>query len=219
MGCSGSHRLRARSYHSCFTGLPHLGFADEDQTAASFVEYFRSPTCVRSSLSRCWSQTCSNSQFSVSPVVGLRLYNLAPSQNLEHDKPSIQAQVFTQIAMDGAFLLASITCLKPFLRPFYSDYSAQVGADAQAYTVYDRKINRSRGEAYHELNHSRSKDGSNGKRSVIRSRHTDDGQPPLSLRPDKCEYEATAHADPRSKATGDENMLISKTQAWSVSYD
>lgn len=99
------------------------------------------------------------------PVLACRLWELSPSsQATNPGSPNLPAQVLTQIAMETALNLASVTCLTPFLRPFQeSGYIRSASQDGLVkYGITG--ANRSRNETYIMLgtakSTTRAKDGS-----------------------------------------------------------
>ena len=100
-------------------------------------------------------------------------------------------------------MLASVTCLKPFLRPFHSGYFVST-APSNGISGYTTGPKNSRADAYYELSAARSRTDGDKKHSVIvQTRNLEDdrgdrdliepcAKPQLAFRPDRCEHRATA---------------------------
>ncbi|KAK0301950.1 hypothetical protein LTR29_015541 [Friedmanniomyces endolithicus] len=58
----------------------------------------------------------------VAPVIALRLWQLSPPVTADPNTPPLNADILTEGALELAFMLASITCLKPVMKPFHSGY-------------------------------------------------------------------------------------------------
>lgn len=126
--------------------------------------------------------------------------------------------------MDLAFMLASITCLKPFMRPFHSGYSVSTTKGA----TYNTTGKASRSDAYLMLSAARSVGGAKDK-PAVRVTSQGDHQAPLQqparlppvFRPDHVDHRTTIMSADRERHSDEnsEQMIISKTQAWDVSYD
>ncbi|KAK4556125.1 hypothetical protein LTR86_006822 [Recurvomyces mirabilis] len=92
----------------------------------------------------------------VAPVIAIRLWLLSPSSNPTPNNPNVPASVFTQATLQLTFVLASITCLKPFLRPFHSGYAVSA-APSGGYNAtfntggYSTGGKRSRNDPYVDL--------------------------------------------------------------------
>ena len=129
--------------------------------------------------------------------------------------------------MQITFMLASITCLKPFLRPFRSGYFAS-SEPHYGYKSDNSATKPSRHDAYLDLSTARSagygKDGtivlttmdSDGS-GTVKAQHD---KASLVTRPDVVDHEAIASfADGQQQASGQpKKMSISRTQTYSISY-
>lgn len=141
--------------------------------------------------------------------------------------------------MNFTLIFASVTCLKPFLRPFDGGFLVtSIHSHVPAFGA--APVNKN--SAYYELSATqrsalstseqektmRSADRKHRSVTVSARGVDDDGgfvhvqsKPPLALRRDRVEQRATVGHDvvrPSVERDG-EQMLISKTQAWTVSYD
>lgn len=154
--------------------------------------------------------------------IAVRLYYLHPST--EGSRHGTAADIVTVAVMHAAIFLASITCLKPFLRPFDP---VAFGATASRSGLFryttEHEDSRNRSERYYELSGTRSaKDGKKGPTSEIRSKSSGnelDGEDELPLRPHDISHVAAAQSerdDPGDRVRGDARS-ISKTQSWTVS--
>lgn len=56
------------------------------------------------------------------PIIAIRLFYLSPSENLDPTVTSILPNIFTEASLEYSIISASVTCLKPFLRPFHSGF-------------------------------------------------------------------------------------------------
>ncbi|TKA68967.1 hypothetical protein B0A55_06608 [Friedmanniomyces simplex] len=159
----------------------------------------------------------------VAPVIALRLWQLAPSAVKNPDEPRLNAYILTEGALELAFILASITCLKPVMKPFHSGYTVS-NAPASNYITTVKKSNR---DAYLELSAARSAaDNKDGTIIVTRrdrgSHGIDHGYTKSAHipRPDQVDHEATvSFANEGQPHPDSHDMSISRTQAWTISYD
>lgn len=107
--------------------------------------------------------------YSIWPIIIFRLFKLSPGQNADSHVPNIAADILLQVVMEIALNLASVTCLKPFLRPFQeSGYIVSSTLNASGnYGITG--ANRTKSEAYLMLGTAgstlKNKDG-----SIIQSR-------------------------------------------------
>lgn len=71
-----------------------------------------------------YSNPCStpqpNTTHRLIPLIVTRIYYLSPSRNPNPTLSTILPSILTEAALEYAFMSASITSLKPFLRPFHS---------------------------------------------------------------------------------------------------
>lgn len=167
------------------------------------------------------------------PVVGVRLWFLSPSKNIDPNHPVITAGVYTEAALELAFMLSNITCLKPFLRPFHSGYFVST-IDTKNSGYPTTKDSTSRGDTYYMISRAKStadnKDGSmvqdsevDGISSQTWSDTERTGKAP-AFRPDRTSHRVTVLSNNDGQVVtrdreGSEDMIISKTQAWTVSYE
>ncbi|KAK3062659.1 hypothetical protein LTR53_019262, partial [Teratosphaeriaceae sp. CCFEE 6253] len=163
----------------------------------------------------------------VIPVIALRLWQLSPSADPNPDHPRIYAYILTEGAMELAFILASITCLKPVMKPFHSGYVVST-APQSGYTSAAKVSHR---DAYMELSAAKSSVHSRGDKDggvavVKRDRDSrGDGMnhghrrklsAPVA-RADHADHEAVVSSATESQRQMDEHdMSISKTQAWTI---
>lgn len=166
------------------------------------------------------------------PVVGIRLWYLSPSRNPNSNDPAITAGIYTQIALEIAFMLSNITCLKPFLRPFHSGYFVST-IDNKTSGYLATKDSGSRGDTYLMISTARSKAESKTESTSVAEAEikTADRQTEAerraktpAFRPDHASHRATVLSDHGGQLAdtdreGGEDMIISKTQAWTVSYE
>lgn len=131
---------------------------------------------------------------SIWPFLACRLWNLSPSaQPANLRAPNLQAPIWTQIAMETALNLASVTCLTPFLRPFqdagYMRSTSQDGLVKYGITGG----NRSRNETYIMLgtakSTTRAKDGSIVHTSADKELENREGAGHVKLRTDAGHHE------------------------------
>lgn len=162
----------------------------------------------------------------------MRLWFLSPSKNPDPNDPAITAGVYTEIALEFAFMLSNITCLKPFLQPFHPEYFVST-VDDKASTYLSTKGSGSRGDAYLMISAARSTTGSKTGSATIDETEVGTANPPSGIegggkapafRPDKSSHRAMVLSDHLERAAaaemaGSEEMIISKTQAWTVSYE
>lgn len=142
------------------------------------------------------------------------------------------ASIFTEIALEAAFMLSNITCLKPFLRPFHSGYFVST-VDAKSSGYKNTKDSSSRGDTYYMISRARSTNGNKddvAAHGALESM-SQDNQSDIegsargpAFRPDHTSHRATVLSGsgelvPRIDREGSEDMIISKTQAWTVSYE
>ena len=121
--------------------------------------------------------------------------------------------------LDLTFILASVTCLKPFVRPFHSGYVVST-TPASGYASTSKNLHR---DAYVELSAVKSAAG-NEDGAIIQTRRGRDSRgykkSAVVYRPDQVDQEATVSSanegQPYSKS---HDMSISRTQAWPVSYE
>lgn len=162
----------------------------------------------------------------------MRLWFLSPSKNPDPNDPAITAGIYTQIAVEIAFILSNTTCLKPFLRPFHSGYFVTtVGNKSSGYA--STKDGGSRGDAYYMISATRSaREGKPGPQvSEVAQDQPVEGQMDgersgkvLAFRPGQWSHRATVLSDHSDNVApmetdGADDMIISKTQAWTVSYE
>lgn len=131
------------------------------------------------------------------------------------------AGIFTETALGFAFMSASVTCLKPFLRPFHSGYFVSTdgsgvpvtGKGSQADTYY--MLSRSKSRHDKDELRARSTDDHGTLTSPLYLQHTPRSQP--KFRPDLSSHRATIMSQEREH-DGDEKT-ISMTQEWNVTYE
>ena len=169
------------------------------------------------------------------PVVAFRLWALSSGKNTNAELPSLTANIFTEATMDLAFMLASITCLKPFLRPFQTGYFIST-AHSNGVSGFNTAVKGSRGDAYYELSAARSRadkemdikdaiainsnrvdlDDDRDDQDLIQSH----ARPEQAFRPDRVDHRATAFSvGPGYGRSESEGTKIFKTRDIVVSYD
>ncbi|KAK3717683.1 hypothetical protein LTR37_005750 [Vermiconidia calcicola] len=170
-----------------------------------------------------------NCRLILAAPIAFRLYYLYPSNAANHP---LTASIVTEVVMGTALMFASITCLKPFIRPF----------DAVAFNSATRSVGLfrytaepivSRNDRYLELSEMRS--GIHKKAGVtthIRSIEDDCKSDQEDLIPDACKPPPTFRpvgvdhvVQARSTApehgfdgNGRDGRAIFKTESWTVSY-
>lgn len=133
------------------------------------------------------------------------------------------ASTFTELVLAFAFMSASVTCLKPFLRPFSSGHF--IATDGSGIPITGKS---SRGDAYYMLSKNKSKgdkvstvrsmDGQETQSSSPQSDHSSKGQP--KFRPDLSSHRATVMSQEcEHSGSGPNEMVISMTQEWDVTYE
>ncbi|KAK3112625.1 hypothetical protein LTR53_010916 [Teratosphaeriaceae sp. CCFEE 6253] len=152
------------------------------------------------------------------PIVALRLWKLYPSSSAGPTTPNITAEVLTQVVMETALNLASVTCMRPFLRPFQESgfilTSTQEGGGPPKYNITG--ASRTRSESYLMLgtagSTTRNKNGSVVQTTASEKERGEDGPqrrdvPRARLRADlghneaACEHDAgRGHGSPVPKA-------------------
>lgn len=129
-------------------------------------------------------------------------------------------------------MLSNITCLKPFLQPFHPGYFVST-VDEKASTYLSTKGSGSRGDAYLMISAARSTTESKTGSATIDEAEVgtataqsglEGGGKAPAFRPDKLSHRATVLSDhferpAAADKAGSEEMIISKTQAWTVSYE
>lgn len=131
------------------------------------------------------------------------------------------AGVFTELALGFAFMSASVTCLKPFLRPFHSGYFVSTsgsgipvsGKGTRADTYYMLSKNKSTNDK--DEPRSRVTDAHETSTTPLHPGYARQSQP--KFRPDLSGHRATVMSQERAH-DGDE-MTISMTQEWDVTYE
>jgi hypothetical protein len=151
---------------------------------------------------------------------------LHPTDDTKHH---LTAVMITQVVMGCAFIFASITCLKPFLRPFHP-VAFGGSAPANGLFRYTAEPKGSRSDRYYELSGARS--AADGKRDVVTTTRSvaDDStsdqedliepanRPPPTFRPIGVEHTAQA-VSTGGRHNGGDGKLISKTRSWTVSVN
>lgn len=160
----------------------------------------------------------------LTPFVALRLQYLSPENNPDRDEPTVMASIFTEACMQIGFILATVTCLKPLLRPFHSGYLITT-ADTNL-SGYKTGIRGRKGSEYLML--SAVKNSSTNKPaatvSVAEPPSNANAQPAIPSKayvPDRHEsHRGAVERHERSNGSMDsEQMFISKTQTWTVEYE
>lgn len=130
----------------------------------------------------------------------------------------------TEVVMNTGIIFASVTCLKPFLRPFDPIAFGASGSHQGLFRyTTEHQDSQNRSSRYYELSGARSAKGGR-KEAASKIRETGEGsrgedEDELPLRPGGNLYVSRAQADPRLH-TGNEDRgnskAISKTQSWTV---
>lgn len=154
------------------------------------------------------------------PFVALRLLYLSPSQNPDPSSPRLIAGIFTEIVMNLAFILSSLTCAKPFLKPFHSGYF--IGASNQKVFGNARSTASSNANSYRMLDATASKSTNNrsipqDERSGSNAHQSGDRN---HFRPEPVLHHTTVSAKAaKHQHAGSDHMAISETKTWAVSYE
>jgi len=166
--------------------------------------------------------------------VAFRLYYLYPLIGYKHHLP---ADMVTGVIAGTVIIFASITCLKPFLRPFDAGaFGTQLSNQHTGLFKYTVDQNVSRvGAQYYELSaaHSVRRMGAGQKpevletiRSMQDSRIEQDDEVPLTgrvpapmLRPGQYMHSAHVRHGDSDHENDDNGHGISKTQSWVVSVE
>lgn len=165
------------------------------------------------------------------PMVALRLLHLSPSNNLKSTNPSIAAAIYTEIVLEVSFMLSSITCAKPFLRPFHSGYF--ISTTNTKTSGYLKGGISSLDNSYRMLSAAKSNAGSNYSTSASGHSHPNfcsytgnddaailDSKPINHFRPQPHSHRATVSADILAQPHPSlDSMVISRTKAWTLTYE
>lgn len=161
----------------------------------------------------------------------------------------LMASIFTEASMQIAFILVSLTCLKPFLRPFHSGHlitTADANTKLSGYKTTHRGGGRSyKSSDYVMLSTTKDKDAASSTRASGHKTYSrpavavtaaeaptsapigaqnQPASPPRALVPNsrgnRGSYHGTVMRQERLKGSSDsEQMFISKTQTWTVEYE
>ena len=161
------------------------------------------------------------------PIIAVRLYYLAPAQNLIITSSTVISDILTEGAMEFALMATSITALKPFLTPFHTGaiVNSVGGAGSGIYSGI-----RSKPLGVYML-------------SSVSGRH-DKGQTTMTIESGNHDHKfnqsggtnkarphahahahSNGHADGRRddiesmESNGSERMIIQTTRDWSVRYE
>lgn len=155
------------------------------------------------------------------PFVALRLVHLSPSKTLDTSRPRLIAGIFTEIVMNFSFILSSITCAKPFLKPFHSGYF--IGTSNQkSFHGNAKSDSKSNGNSYRILDATTSQ--SVNDRSIQqddRVVHNADSYGDKGLfRPEPISHHvAVSSKAGRHQPSPSDHMAIAQTKSWAVSYE
>lgn len=167
------------------------------------------------------------------PIIAIRLFYLSPSENFDPTFTSILPNIFTEASLEYCLISASVTCLKPFLRPFHSGavVSTIISADSDL-----RSGIRTRTLELYMLSPNSATD-QNGtvrtttKRSCGPLFGSKDGKtaPPIQtlFQPNQLEGHTVnsawsdAHRDDieSMKTVSSDEMIIRTTKNWSIQYE
>lgn len=180
------------------------------------------------------------------PLVAVRLFYLSPSQNPDPTFTSILASILTEAVLDFCLISASLTSLRPFLRPFHSGYIVDsVGAPGSGLRSGIRTRSH---DVYYTLSavKATNDDGAGPTIKTIRRlplgskasphgiTHPEPVKPnlPHSFDPDLGEQQVVISAQGRQCSTkgrqddiesvdsaGSDQMIIRKTRNWSIRYE
>lgn len=152
----------------------------------------------------------------------MRLIYLSPSRNTDSNLPALTAGIYTEIAVNFALISSSVTCLKPFLRPFDTDYLTHTSRT----NGLSGGIKNSRGDTYYMLSATQSRNDKN--HSTLTTMLSDRGAmdsvnaPAPSFRPDDLRNRATVECSScrdEMKSSDLSRMTISMTKEWDVTYE
>ncbi|KAK5046180.1 hypothetical protein LTR84_008637 [Exophiala bonariae] len=162
-------------------------------------------------------------RFVLVPLVALRLVHLRPSETTDVPRPRLIAGIFTEIVMSFSFILSSITCAKPFLKPFHSGYF--IGTSNQkSFHGNAKSDSNSNGNSYRMLSATTSKSLAVKNRSVQQEERPNGNINPHGdkslFRPEPVSHHAavSSQAAKHQPRTSDQ-MEISQTKTWAVSYE
>jgi hypothetical protein len=174
-----------------------------------------------------YSYIVANQLDSLTPFVALRLLHLSPENNADPDEPSVMASIFTEACMQIGFILATMTCLKPLLRPFHSGYLITT-ADTNL-SGYKTGIRGRKGSEYLML--SAVKDNASTKPATTATTvsvadppddaNTQPAPPSKAFIPERrgSHRSPVVRHERLNGSTDSEQMFISKTQTWTVEYE
>lgn len=165
----------------------------------------------------------------VIPIIIVRLIKLQPSQNTDTDKPDTWAMMLTEASMNAAFILASVTCLKAFLRPFGAGYLVSQ-SDTAPTSGYVTRPRGYKGSAYYMLSGVREKQQDKSATLVNATERADKhlshelaAVPKAVVARGQGMHRAHIHSQSRShsysSSESKQQMIISQTTEWSVSYE
>ena len=164
--------------------------------------------------------------------MAFRLYHLSGYEASDPDQPSLTAGILTEACMDTAFILASVTCLRPFLRPFHRGYFLSTAGTKGS--GYKSSVTGSHGNAYYMLSAAReAPDDQTPRQKTTTHDGVDEEEgaghhqlasvpkavisPARGVRVSHCQTET-----PEERAHGGSDgrrMTISKTKSWTVEYE
>ena len=165
--------------------------------------------------------------------VAFRLYYLYPSIGDEHHIP---ADIISGVIAGTVIIFASITCLKPFLRPFDAGaFGTRLSKQHTGLFNYAKEHDLLRvGAHYYELSAAHSSKPSGGQKSEVLetvrsmqdSRLEQEDEVPLTahvpapvLRPGHCMHSARIRHGGGDNDIDENRQGISMTQSWHVSVE
>jgi len=178
-----------------------------------------------------------------------RIYYLAPAQNPNPTLSNIIPSIITEGALEYAFISASVTSLKPFLRPFHSGRYMVNTIGAAGSGLRTNLSAKDSQDPYYQLSAvsvTGTGTGSGGKRSakISQTASVNDDRPPqtsntkisagrVKRSSSQKRLAATApvaghgrtHSDMRRddeesvNTDGSDQMIIRETRGWSVRYE
>ena len=155
---------------------------------------------------------------SLIPIVAVRLFYLSPGQNHNPTVTSIIAAIITQFALQYSFMSASVTALRPFLRPFHSGHMLVDTVGAPGSGLHSGIRNGSQ-DAYHKLGAVRGTDKGMPISTVSALASVNDDYQPTVTSP-KHHSSKPSRDDMKSvDSQGSDQMIIRKTRDYSVRYE
>ena len=176
------------------------------------------------------------------PLVATRLFYLYPQENPDPTFTGIIASILTEAALEFSLMSASVSSLRPFLRPFHSGYIVNsVGAPGSGlrtgpqdpYYMLSAVKGTNKDETIQTVKSTRRPSlGSEGSQLGYTYPGSVKPNPQAVVRPDLGDQQAADSAPGRQHSSkvrrddmesvdsvGSDQMIIRKTKEWSVRYE